>query len=223
MPRRVLRKPAVQADVRDTLWTCERLPQPWRTEAIFGCEMPLVLEIGSGKGLFLNSATAARPDQAFLGVEIARKYAEFSAARLARSQRTNARILHGDAQLFVRDYLPDASVAEVHVYFPDPWWKQRHRRRRLLNDMFLSHVERILGPGGEFHFWTDVQEYFNETLARMAAVTKLYGPFSVAEQPAWHDMDYRTHFERRVRAHDLPVYRAEFRKARWQCEVFAGT
>lgn len=184
--------------------------------------MPLVLEVGSGKGLFLNSAAAARPDQAFLGVEVARKYAEFSASRLAHSQRANARILHGDAQPFVRDYLSDASVAEVHVYFPDPWWKQRHRRRRVLNDIFLSHVERILVPGGEFHFWTDVREYFDATVARMAAVTKLQGPFRVEEQPAWHDMDYRTHFERRVRVHDLPVYRAEYRKAGWQWEVFAG-
>ena len=66
-------------------------------------------------------------------------------------------------------------------------------------------------PGGTLHFWTDVEEYFHAALEAIAA-TRLIGPLSVAEQPAAHDLDYRTHFERRMRLHALSVYRAEFRK-----------
>ena len=68
-------------------------------------------------------------------------------------------------------------------------------------------------PGGSLHFWTDVEEYFQTTLEMIAAEVALEGPLEVAERPAEHDLDYRTHFERRMRLHDEPVYRSEFRKA----------
>ena len=77
---------------------------------------------------------------------------------------------------------------------------------------FVRDVERTLVPGGSLHFWTDVREYFETTLALLAADTTLGGPLPVAEAPAEYDMAYRTHFERRVRLAEEPVYRAEFRK-----------
>jgi tRNA (guanine-N7-)-methyltransferase len=73
-------------------------------------------------------------------------------------------------------------------------------------------VERTLAPGGRLHFWTDVEEYFHTTLELIAATVRLAGPLTVLEQPAEHDLDYRTHFERRTRQNELPVYRAEFSK-----------
>jgi tRNA (guanine-N7-)-methyltransferase len=78
---------------------------------------------------------------------------------------------------------------------------------------FVRDIERTLGPGGTLHFWTDVEEYFQETLALLAAETKLTGPLPVAERPAEDQFDYHTHFERRMRLHEKPVYRAECRKA----------
>jgi tRNA (guanine-N7-)-methyltransferase len=99
----------------------------------------------------------------------------------------------------------------VHVYFPDPWWKKRHKKRRVMNEQFLADVERTLLPGGRLHFWTDVEEYFQTTLALIAAVSKLEGPLPVVEKPAEHDLDYRTHFERRTRKSERGVYRAEYR------------
>ena len=71
----------------------------------------------------------------------------------------------------------------------------------------------MLEPGGVFHFWTDVQEYFDSTLELIAERTGLTGPFEVAERPPSHDLDYRTHFERRTRRQGLTVYRAEFRRS----------
>jgi len=100
----------------------------------------------------------------------------------------------------------------VHVYFPDPWWKKRHKKRRVMRKSFLRDVERTLRPGGSLHFWTDVEEYFQTTLELLPACTALLGPLPVPEIPAEHDMAYRTHFERRTRLNEQSVHRAEFRK-----------
>jgi tRNA (guanine-N7-)-methyltransferase len=121
-------------------------------------------------------------------------------------------VVHGDAVRLFRELIPDESLAAVHVYFPDPWWKKRHRRRRVMRESLLRDIERTLCPGGALHFWTDVEEYFQTTLALLAAHTALLGPLPVPETPAEHNMAYRTHFERRVRQASQPVYRAEFRK-----------
>jgi tRNA (guanine-N7-)-methyltransferase len=113
----------------------------------------------------------------------------------------------------VRERVADATLSAVHIYFPDPWWKQRHRRRRIINEQFVGHIERILIPGGRLHFWTDVLEYFQTTLELVSRVSNLQGPWPVAAADPSHDFDYRTHFERRMRQHQEPVYRSEFAKA----------
>ena len=172
----------------------------------------LEIEVGSGKGLFLSATAATQPERNFLGIEIAGRYARHAAARLAQRELANAILLNADAPRLFRELLPANSLAAVHVYFPDPWWKARHRKRRIMNESFARDVERTLLPGGLLHFWTDVEEYFTTTLELLAAVTRLTGPHPVAEQPAQHDLDYRTHFERRMRQHGEAVYRAEFRK-----------
>lgn len=184
----------------------------WDASAVFGRAAPLEIEVGSGKGLFLVRAAQERPEHNFLGIELAHKYARHIAARLARAGLGNARILSGDGLAFFRQLPDDIGLTAVHVYFPDPWWKKRHRKRRVMTETFVRDIERTLAAGGTLHFWTDVEEYFQETLALLAAETKLVGPLSVAERPADDDLDYRTHFERRMRMHDLPVYRAEYRK-----------
>jgi tRNA (guanine-N7-)-methyltransferase len=82
-----------------------------------------------------------------------------------------------------------------------------------MNAAFLRDVERTLTSGGRLHFWTDVEEYFQVTLAVIAESVHLSPPLPVAEKPAEHALDYRTHFERRTRLASLPVFRAEFEKA----------
>ncbi|HUY89133.1 MAG TPA: tRNA (guanosine(46)-N7)-methyltransferase TrmB [Pirellulales bacterium] len=212
MPRRALRKVDPSLDLSRWLRTFETLPQPWNAEALFGRAAPLEVEVGSGKGLFIASASAARPERDFLGIEIAHKYAKHAAAKLARLNRTNAVMVHGDGLRIFRELLPDASLAAVHVYFPDPWWKARHKKRRVMNEGFSKDVERVLQTGGVLHFWTDVEEYFQTTLELIRTTVALAGPFEVAEREAEHDLDYRTHFERRMRLGGEPIYRAEFRR-----------
>ncbi len=212
MGRRALRKIDPTIDLSGHLKTIDQLPCPWDAAALFGRRAPLEVEVGSGKGLFLRSAAVGRPETDFLGIEVVRKYAQFAAAGLVKAGVQNTLMVHGDALRVFGELLPDLSLAAVHVYFPDPWWKKRHRRRRVMRESFLRDVERTLLPGGSLHFWTDVEEYFQTTLELLAAHTSLTGPLPAPETPAEHDMDYRTHFERRVRKADEPVHRAEFKK-----------
>ena len=214
MGRRALRKIDPSLDLSKHLLEFEQLPRPWSSEAIFGRAASLEIEVGSGKGLFLRNAAREQPGVDFLGVEIAHKYARFTAAGLAKAGLPNARIVSGDGTRIFAELIPAGSLAAVHVYFPDPWWKKRHRKRRVMNETFLQHVERTLMPGGALHFWTDVEEYYRSTLALLAATTRLEGPLPVPQSDPRHDMDYHTHFERRTRLEGSPVYRAEFHKAR---------
>ncbi|MFO0788742.1 MAG: tRNA (guanosine(46)-N7)-methyltransferase TrmB [Pirellulales bacterium] len=212
MARRALRKIDPALDLTRYLKLPAELPRPWDAGVLFERAAPLEVEVGSGKGLFMLSAAAKNAAHNFLGIEIATKYARFAAARLAKAGLTNAVMVHGDAQPIFAELLPENSLAAVHVYFPDPWWKKRHAKRRVLNEVFVHQVERVLVPGGALHYWTDVRERFEETLKLLVAKTTLVGPLEVAERAAEHDLDYRTHFERRMRLAELPVYRSEFQK-----------
>ena len=160
MGRRALRKIDPSLDLSRHLLEFEQLPRPWSAEAIFGRIAPLEIEVGSGKGLFLRNAARSRPDVDFLGIEIAHKYARFAAAGLAKAGLPNGRVVPGDGTRIFAELVPDCSLAAVHVYFPDPWWKKRHRKRRLMNETFMRHIERTLLPGGTLHFWTDVRGVF---------------------------------------------------------------
>ena len=212
MGRRALRKIDPQIDLSQHVKVLADLQPPLDVPGWFGREAPLEIEIGSGKGLFISAAAAANPDRNFLGCEIAHKYAQFAAARLARAGIANGRMIDGDALRLLREFLPDCCAVAVHVYFPDPWWKLRHRKRRVLNTACLQDVTRVLVPGGRLHFWTDVEEYYQSSLELIRNVTPLVGPLPVSEKAAEHDLDYRTHFERRTRKAGEPVYRAEFEK-----------
>ena len=212
MPRRALRKIDPTLDLSRHFREAAELSARFTQADLFRTEQPLEVEVGTGKGLFLTAASQAMPLHNFVGIEIGKKYARYAAARLARAGCSNALVISGDALPLFERWFPAASLAAVHVYFPDPWWKARHKKRRVLNETFLKNVERTLVPGGRLHFWTDVEEYFQSTLALIAAFTTLAGPVAVAERTPEHDLDYRTHFERRTRKSDLPVYRAEFAK-----------
>jgi tRNA (guanine-N7-)-methyltransferase len=185
-------------------------PSAW--DQIVPAGATIELEIGSGKGLFLQSAATERPQHFFLGIELAMKFANRAAERLTNSELANAKMLRGDAQVFLRDTVPTGSVTRMHVYFPDPWWRNKHKKRRVLNDQAILDIERSLIAKGEFHFWTDVLDYYELICAQVMDTTSLLGPKFIPERPASHGMDYTTHFERRARLNGQPIYRALFIK-----------
>ncbi|MHB1035777.1 MAG: tRNA (guanosine(46)-N7)-methyltransferase TrmB [Pirellulales bacterium] len=212
MSRPKIRKIDPSLDLAQYLKVFEELPRPWDAAVWFGRTAPLEIEVGSGKGLFLAKAAGGQPETDFLGIEVAHNYARFVAARLAKQNLTNARIIDGDALRIFREVLPEGVATAVHVYFPDPWWKARHKKRRVMTEAFVRDIQRVLRAGGTLHFWTDVEEYFTTSLAILASQTTLVGPLEVGESPASHDLDYRTHFERRTRLAGEAVYRAKFSK-----------
>jgi tRNA (guanine-N7-)-methyltransferase len=182
----------------------------WQT--VFGNDHPVEVEVGFGKGLFLIRAATACPEVNFLGVEISCKYQLLTATRLAQHGLANVRLAKADARTLLRERVADASVQAVHVYFPDPWWKQRHRRRRVFTAEFVAECVRVLRPGGFLHVATDVEEYFGVISAMLREQTRLRPlPPPAATEPA-HDLDYLTHFERKFRKEGRPVYRASYER-----------
>jgi tRNA (guanine-N7-)-methyltransferase len=177
---------------------------------VFGNDHPVELEVGSGKGLFLANAAAARPGHNFLGVELSRKYARSAVERVAKRRLGNVRVVAGDARLFLARSVPPASLRAVHVYFPDPWWKARHKKRRVFCDPLVADVGRGLEPGGDLWVATDVEEYFGVIRALVAGHPRFRErPFPEPKSPE-HELDYLTNFERKYRIEGRPIYRVRY-------------
>jgi len=126
----------------------------------FGNDNPVEIEIGTGTGRFLSVEALNRPEVNFLGIEAASTWARNAARRILKKEIPNVKILSSEAARFLRDCVPDESVAAVHIYFPDPWPKRRHAKRRLLCTDFVDDLVRILISGGRIEFATDIKGYF---------------------------------------------------------------
>jgi tRNA (guanine-N7-)-methyltransferase len=118
------------------------------------------LEIGSGKGTFLVHQAKAEPEVDFLGIEWARKYYRYAADRLGRWGLSNVRIIRADAVTFVAEHIRPGSIDCLHIYFPDPWPKKRHHKRRLLQQAHMDLLIGCLRVGGEMRIATDHAGYF---------------------------------------------------------------
>jgi tRNA (guanine-N7-)-methyltransferase len=118
-------------------------------------DLPLHVEIGSGKGTFLVQQAPLQPDVNYLGIERSPEFYRYAADRVRRHALANVRVLHGDAVEFIRFWCADEVVAVMHVYFSDPWPKSRHHKRRVVQDRTLEDFHRILVAGGELHLVTD--------------------------------------------------------------------
>lgn len=195
------------------LWTRPLAETTSQADATPAIPAEFEIEVGSGKGQFLLTQATARPAVYFLGCEIAKKYARYSAYRFAKAELNNVRMVRGDAQVLFEKFLPDQVVSAVHVYFPDPWWKAKHRKRRIVAPAFLLQVSRVLKPGGTFHFWTDVEEYFEEGCEFVRTTLPHFSP-PIPEAPLRADptVDFHTHYERRMLVNDHSVFRCKFHK-----------
>ncbi len=129
---------------------------------IFGRPGHVHIEIGTGKATFLLNQARTQPDLNFLGIERANKYYRYAVDRIGRWRLTNVRIIRTDAAVFLADFVPDNSVDCFHVYFPDPWPKRRHHKRRFLCPTNLEHLLRCLKTNGRIRIATDHADYFEE-------------------------------------------------------------
>ncbi|MEP6609664.1 MAG: tRNA (guanosine(46)-N7)-methyltransferase TrmB [Burkholderiaceae bacterium] len=131
---------------------------------LFGRAAPTVLEIGCGMGEATVTIAQSRPDVNFLAIEVFRAGVGALLKSIDEAQITNIRIIHHDAVEVVRDMLAPAALSGIHVYFPDPWPKKRHHKRRLLKQPFVQLLVSRLAPTGYLHCATDWQDYASHML-----------------------------------------------------------
>jgi tRNA (guanine-N7-)-methyltransferase len=174
---------------------------------------PVHIEIGSGKGTFLVNQATAQPQVNFLGIEWASKYYRSTVDRIGRRGLTNVRVIRADAPVFLRDFIAAGTVDCFHIYFPDPWPKKRHHKRRLLQSSNLEILIRCLKPGGQIRIATDHEEYFQQ----IQDVTKACSPLLEEiefEPPAGARDGERTgtNYERKYVQENRSIHTAAFRK-----------
>lgn len=170
-------------------------PAPLDSQAVFGRRAPLVVEIGFGMGQATAAIAAARPGDDFLGIEVHEPGVGALLQLIERAALRNLRIVQHDAVQVMSQMIAPATLSAVHVFFPDPWPKKRHWKRRLVQAPFVALLASRLAPGGTLHCATDWQPYAEQMLAVLGAETRLANTTAgYAPRP-----DYRpqTKFERR--------------------------
>lgn len=133
-------------------------PQP-NFDAIFGRKAPLVIEVGFGNGETLIADAQTHPEQNFLGIEVHTPGIGRLLRQLELLEPGNVRVVNHDAAEVLRDHIAPHAVDAINIFFPDPWPKKRHHKRRLIQPQFLRLVAKVLRPGGQLHIATDWKEY----------------------------------------------------------------
>jgi tRNA (guanine-N7-)-methyltransferase len=172
-------------------------------EVIFGRRAPLEIEIGAGKGDFILEYAAANPERNFLAVELSGTVGQLLAARCGRAELPNVRVAKMDARTLVNLMLPDGSVAAYHIYYPDPWPKERHIKHRMVSPYLVRSLARTLQSGGAVYAASDVSGWAAEIFAMLEA-----GGFRrIAKEPPGAK---RSAFGRKYIARGKAVYFASF-------------
>ncbi len=195
--------PAQQRACEELLPSYAISPGSCEWKLVFGRTAPVVLEIGFGMGETTAVIAAAQPDVDFVGVEMHLPGVGALLRRIEAAGLTNLRVVRDDA-VDVIARVPHDSLAGIHVFFPDPWPKKRHHKRRLLQAGFVHALAERLAPRGYIHVATDWQPYAEEMLAAFAAEPLLANTCDAfAARPAWRPL---TKFEQRGVARGHAVF-----------------
>lgn len=164
-----------QQKALESLWPLYGLDsrQPLDKQTTFGRDAPLILEIGFGNGESLAQMAAAQPENDYLGIEVHRPGVGHLLLKIDERCLTNVRIYNDDAMEMLSRNIRDASLAGVNLFFPDPWPKKRHHKRRLVNPDFIKRVASKLERGGFFHAATDWEDYAQHMLSVLGACPEL--------------------------------------------------
>ncbi len=156
----------------DTLWPAfgvDFTPAPLDLTALFGNTRPVTLEIGFGNGESLLQQAVAHPEQNYFGVEVHRPGVGHLLHLAGEAGIRNLRVSNHDAVEVLQQQIPAQSLARVQLFFPDPWHKKRHHKRRILQPDFIADIHRVLAPGGVFHMATDWRDYAEHMQREMDA------------------------------------------------------
>lgn len=152
---------------------CLSPQQNFDAAKIFNRQAPLIIEIGFGNGVSLAEMAEANPGLDYLGIEVHRPGVGHLIMLLEQRGITNVRIFHHDAIEILEQKISDSSIAGVHLFFPDPWHKRRHHKRRIVRPSFVDLLCRKLIPGGYFHAATDWKEYAKDMLKVLSTESRL--------------------------------------------------
>lgn len=192
--------------IDDILLPADDIDGPVEWQQIFGNNNSVEVEIGAGTGTFLINAARANPGINYLGIEWANKYCKYAADRARRWGLSNVRMIRCDAKDFIIRQTPTQSISTLHVYFPDPWPKKRHHKRRLFDSKFLTGAVKALVPAGQLHMATDYEEYFRIIELLLAGCDQLgvsdFVPRDTAELGEW----IGTNFERKYLTQGRTIY-----------------
>ncbi|MGB8330994.1 MAG: tRNA (guanosine(46)-N7)-methyltransferase TrmB [Polyangiales bacterium] len=167
---------------------------------------PIELDIGFGRGLSLFERAAASPGSRVVGIEVKTKLAYKVDQRLRKHGVRNVAILCGDAREILKRAHPDGSVQRVALHFPDPWWKKRHGKRRVIGEALLTELARLMKPGGQLFIQTDVEDRAEQYVGQLRQVQG----FSLAAEVGYVDANpfaARSNREKRAIDDGLPVWR----------------
>src|SRR3954466_9623707 len=183
------------------------LPRPIECRALFGDDHPVELEIGTGKATFLTEQARARIETNFLGIEWANWFYRYASDRLRRNGCSNARMVRAEAGFFLNEYIPANSISVLHIYFPDPWPKARHNRRRLIQPKFLPIAHRVLIPGARLQIVTDHKGYWEENIEPAVRGAEGYEIADYVRPGSANEGEFvGTNFERKYRREGRPFY-----------------
>jgi len=201
---RLWRDPAARA-LAESAFARPGSPAYFRVDPprLFERHAPLEIELGAGKGEFIIERAAAIPEHNFLAVELATSVLRVLALHVARSGLANLKVIRADARTLVNLLLPDGSVSVYHIYFPDPWPKERHAKHRLFSPYFVANLTRTLTPDGMVYFASDVRDYAQAVRAMLDA-----GGFSNCSQPV--PGAHRSNFGRKYAAEGRAVFAGAF-------------
>jgi len=167
---------------------------------------PIELDIGFGRGLSLFERAAAAPQSRIIGIEVKTKLAYKARERLQKWDLRKVTILCGDAREILKRAEPSRSVQRVALHFPDPWWKKRHDKRRVIGEALLSELARLMKQGGELFIQTDVEHRAEQYVAQLRGAEG----FTLVSESGYveaNPFDARSNREKRAIEDGLPVWR----------------
>jgi tRNA (guanine-N7-)-methyltransferase len=176
----------------------------------FFADQTVEIEIGFARGHFLRERIMQAPEHRFLGFEVRRRWCERMARFLEREKVSNTRVILSDARALLERLFEPNSVTAFYVFFPDPWWKKKHHKRRVISEDTLAVMARLLRPGGSIHFRTDVNAYF-ELASALFAHADAFEEADAAHTPGGQQLP-QTHREKKCAEVGIAVQSLHFVK-----------